>query len=66
MAITLIILMVFGKIGELRKSIYQTIISTGIALVKGDIYSTTLDLYKWHVALERNKVLSARKSLKKY
>lgn len=27
---------------------------------KGDIYSTTLDLYKWHVALETNKVLSAK------
>jgi len=26
---------------------------------KGDIYSTTLDLYKWHVGLETNKVLSA-------
>tara|TARA_R110002051_G_scaffold92242_5_gene161966 strand:+ start:12729 stop:14255 length:1527 start_codon:yes stop_codon:yes gene_type:complete len=27
---------------------------------KGDIYSTTLDLYKWHVALETNKVLSEK------
>mgnify|MGYP003636196044 CR=1 FL=1 len=27
---------------------------------KGDIYSTTLDLYKWHVALETNKVLNAK------
>ena len=27
---------------------------------KGDIYSTTLDLYKWHLALETNKVLSAK------
>lgn len=27
---------------------------------KGDIYSTTLDLYKWHVALETNKVLTVR------
>ena len=27
---------------------------------KGDIYSTTLNLYKWHVALETNKVLSAK------
>jgi len=27
---------------------------------KGDVYSTTLDLYKWHVALEANKVLSAK------
>ena len=27
---------------------------------KGDIYSTTLDLYKWHVALETNKVLNAQ------
>lgn len=26
---------------------------------KGDIYSTILDLYKWHVALETNKVLNA-------
>ena len=26
---------------------------------KGDLYSTTLDLYKWHVALETNKVLNA-------
>jgi len=25
---------------------------------KGDVYSTTLDLYKWHVALETNKVLN--------
>ena len=27
---------------------------------KGDIYSTTLDLYKWREALETNKVLSAK------
>lgn len=27
---------------------------------KGDIFSTTLDLYKWHVALETNKVLNAK------
>lgn len=26
---------------------------------KGDIYSTVEDLYKWHMALENNKVLSA-------
>jgi CubicO group peptidase (beta-lactamase class C family) len=26
---------------------------------KGDIYSTVEDLYKWHLALENNKVLSA-------
>jgi len=25
---------------------------------KGDIYSTTVDLYQWHLALEQNKVLS--------
>ena len=30
---------------------------------KGDIYSTTEDLYKWHLALQHNKVLS-NKSLK--
>ncbi|WP_347923956.1 serine hydrolase domain-containing protein [Pontimicrobium sp. SW4] len=30
---------------------------------KGDIYSTTEDLYKWHMALQNNKVLS-KKSLK--
>ena len=30
---------------------------------KGDIYSTTEDLYKWHLALQNNKVLS-KKSLK--
>lgn len=27
---------------------------------KGDIYSTTEDLYKWHIALKTNKVLNAK------